>query len=291
MSKEKELNVSEALGFTDDLMFQNVMKDPVACRMLLQEVFPELDIQILNVSTQERIALNTNEKFSVLDVLVKDEQGRRYDMEMQVARKEDMDKRARYYLFKMMEDGFLRQGEEYENLTAAYVIFILPFDPKGKGLKRYSFVYTAREDPTVELNDGSEIIYLNTKGTKGKIRPGLNDLYRMIEGKPTSNGKFIKYIKKSMDSYRKTVEWRKHVMNTEEVAEAAKQLGMEKGLEEGRKKGMEEGRKEGLITGIFDLISVLKDYGETNQGILQHLKQKYGNTFSDDQLESFLKQS
>ena len=64
MSKEKELNVSEALGFTDDLMFQNVMKDPVACRMLLQEVFPELDIQILNVSTQERIALNTNEKFS-----------------------------------------------------------------------------------------------------------------------------------------------------------------------------------------------------------------------------------
>jgi hypothetical protein len=27
MSKEKELNVSEALGFTDDLMFQNVMRD------------------------------------------------------------------------------------------------------------------------------------------------------------------------------------------------------------------------------------------------------------------------
>lgn len=186
-----------------------------------------------------------------------------------------MDKRARQYLFKLMEDGFLRRRQEYEELHAAYVIFILPFDPKGKGLKRYSFVYTAKEDPSVELNDGSEIIYLNTKGAKGKVKPGLDDLYRLIEGKPTSNGKFISRVKETMNNYRRTEEWRKHVMNTEEVAEAAKQLGME----------------EGLITGVQNLISVLRDYGEDNQNILQQLKQKYGNTFSDKQLEDFLKQS
>ena len=40
-----------------------------------------------------------------------------------------------------------------------------------------------------------------------------------------------------------------------------------------------------------NLISVLRDYGENNQNILQRLKQKYGNTFSDEQLEDFLKQS
>lgn len=45
MSKEKELNVSEALGFTDDLMFQIVMRDPEICRMFLNEVLPHLDIQ------------------------------------------------------------------------------------------------------------------------------------------------------------------------------------------------------------------------------------------------------
>ena len=49
--------------------------------------------------------------------------------------------------------------------------------------------------------------------------------------------------------------------------------------------------KEGLITGVQNLISVLRDYGEDNQNILQQLKQKYGNTFSDKQLEDFLKQS
>jgi flagellar biosynthesis/type III secretory pathway protein FliH len=68
------------------------------------------------------------------------------------------------------------------------------------------------------------------------------------------------YTIKSMDNYRKTKEWRQHVMNTEEVAEVAKQIGM--------KKGLEEGRKEGLIAGVQNLISVLRDYGETNQQIL-----------------------
>ena len=33
-----------------------------------------------------------------------------------------------------------------------------------------------------------------------------------------------------------------------------------------------------------NLISVLRDYGEDNQNILQQLKQKYDNTFSDKQL-------
>ncbi len=279
MSKEKELNVSEALGFTDDLMFQNVMRDPEICRMFLNEVLPHLDIQDITVRTQERIAFNQEEKVSILDVLITDSRGRRYNVEMQVAHKADMDKRARQYLFKMMEDGFLRRKQEYGELHAAYVIFILPFDPKGKGLKRYTFVYTAKEDPSVELNDDSAIIYLNTKGTKGEIRPELDDLYRMIEGKPTSNGKLVSRIKKSMNNYRRTKEWRQHVMNTEEVAEAAKQLGME------------EGKKEGLITGIQNLISVMKDYGESNQGILQRLKQKYGKNFSEQELENFLKQS
>lgn len=162
------------------------------------------------------------DKVSILDVLITDSRGRRYNVEMQVAHKADMDKRARQYLFKMMEDGFLRRKQEYGELHAAYVIFILPFDPKGKSLKRYTFVYTAKEDPSVELNDDSALIYLNTKGTKGEIRPELDDFYRMIEGKPTSNGKLVSRIKKSMNNYRRTEEWRQHVMNTEEVADFVK---------------------------------------------------------------------
>ena len=56
------------------------------------------------------------DKVSILDVLITDSRGRRYNVKMQVAHKADMDKRARQYLFKMMEDGFLRRKQEYGEL-------------------------------------------------------------------------------------------------------------------------------------------------------------------------------
>lgn len=281
MKKQKKPDVAKLLGITDDLMFQNVMKDPVNCRMFLHEVLPDLDIQGLTVRTQERIAFNKEEKFSVLDVLIKDSQGRRYDIEMQVAPQKDLDKRARYYMYKMMEDGFLHQGEGYGELTAVYVIFVLPFDPKGKGLKRYTFTYSAREDKSVELNDESEIIYLNSKGEKGSVSQGLEDFYSLMEGKNTTNSEFIKRIKKTMDNYRKTEEWSEHVMNTEQIKEMALAQGVEQGLE--------QGRREARIFDIRKIVKILKRMNQSDEQILQELKQDYSDDFSDEELEKFLK--
>ena len=281
MKKQKKPDVAKLLGITDDLMFQNVMKDPVNCRMFLHEVLPDLDIQGLTVRTQERIAFNKEEKFSVLDVLIKGSQGRRHDIEMQVAPQKDLDKRARYYMYKMMEDGFLHQGEGYGELTAVYVIFILPFDHKGKGLKRYTFTYSAREDKSVELNDESEIIYLNSKGKKGSVSQGLEDFYSLMEGKRTTNSKFIKRIKKTMDNYRKTEEWSEHVMNTEQIKEMALAQGVEQGLE--------QGRREARIFDIRKIVKILKRMNQSDEQILQELKQDYSDDFSDEELEKFLK--
>lgn len=281
MKKQKKPDVAKLLGIIDDLMFQNVMKDPVNCRMFLHEVLPDLDIQGLTVRTQERIAFNKEEKFSVLDVLIKDSQGRRYDIEMQVAPQKDLDKRARYYMYKMMEDGFLHQGEEYGELTTVYVIFILPFDPKGKGLKRYTFTYSAREDTSVELNDESEIIYLNSKGKKGSVSQGLEDFYSLMEGKNTTNSEFIKRIKKTMDNYRKTEEWSEHVMNTEQIKEMALAQGVEQGLE--------QGRREARIFDIRKIVKILKRMNQSDEQILQELKQDYSDDFSDEELKKFLK--
>lgn len=281
MKKQKKPDVAKLLGIIGDLMFQNVMKDPVNCRMFLHEVLPDLDIQGLTVRTQERIAFNKEEKFSVLDVLIKDSQGRRYDIEMQVAPQKDLDKRARYYMYKMMEDGFLHQGEEYGELTAVYVIFILPFDPKGKGLKRYTFTYSAREDTSVELNDESEIIYLNSKGKKGSVSQGLEDFYSLMEGKNTTNSEFIKRIKKTMDNYRKTEEWSEHVMNTEQIKEMALAQGVEQGLE--------QGRREARIFDIRKIVKILKRMNQSDEQILQELKQDYSDDFSDEELKKFLK--
>jgi predicted transposase/invertase (TIGR01784 family) len=157
----------------------------------------------------------------------------------------------------------------------------LPFDPKGKGLKRYSFTYSAREDKSVELNDESEVIYLNSKGKKGDVSQGLDDFYSLMEGKSTTNSKFIKRIKKTMDNYRKTEEWSEHVMNTEQIKEMALAQGVEEGLE--------KGRKEATASAISKTVKMLKRMNQSNEQILQELKQDYSDKFSDKELEEFLK--
>lgn len=45
------------LGITDDVMFQNVMKNPDNCRMLLHEILPELKIEGLEFIVRKELSL------------------------------------------------------------------------------------------------------------------------------------------------------------------------------------------------------------------------------------------
>ena len=110
---------------------------------------------------------------------------------------------------------------------------------------------------------------------------GLKDFYSLMEGKSTTNGKFIKRIKKTMDNYRKTEEWSEHVMNTEQIKEMALAQGVEEGLE--------KGRKEATASAISKTVKMLKRMNQSNEQILQELKQDYSDEFSDKELEEFLK--
>lgn len=107
----------------------------------------------------------------------------------------------------------------------------------------------------------------------------LLNLVRLMKNLPVHGDELFDAAQRKINSINADPEWRVSIMDYE-----TKMLEREQ-------EGEEKGRKEGLITGVHYLISVLRDYGETNQGILQRLKQKYGNDFSDDQLKEFLKQN
>ena len=49
-------------------------------------------------------------------------------------------------------------------------------------------------------------------------------------------------------------------------------------------------KKVERITGIKKLIGALKDFGGTDQQILERLEQDYGDSFSKEQLEEFLRE-
>ncbi len=71
----------------------------------------------------------------------------------------------------------------------------------------------------------------------------------------------------------------------------AEEKGLKRGIEQGILQGKKEGKEKERITGIKKLIGALKDFDVTDQQILERLEQDYGDSFSKEQLEKFLKES
>ena len=92
---------------------------------------------------------------------------------------------------------------------------------------------------------------------------------------PVHGDKLFDKAQKRIESMNADPEWRDTIMDFETRMLEREQVG----------------EKKGLKTGALTLVASLKDVGCTSQQILQQLKQKYGNVFSDKQLEEFLKQS
>ncbi|MFR4967613.1 Rpn family recombination-promoting nuclease/putative transposase [Lactobacillus kalixensis] len=260
---ENDLKLSQ---ITDDVMFENVMKDKPTCKMLIEAILPDLHISRLEVHTQRRIKDNRKNHSSILDVWVKDDQGRQYDLEMQLGKKDAMDLRARYYLSRLDTES-LHTGENYEDLKAAYVIFICGFNPKGLGLKEYDFVYQCKQASSLALDTKTEIIYLNSKGIKGEVSRGIQDLFKMMNNQVPEQTQFTDQIKKRMIAYSETPEWRDHVMYVDALVDEAAKKSIQK------------------------IIKQFRSEGRDDQSTLDFLINIYGDQYSEADLKKFIEEA
>ena len=262
-----ELKLSQII---DDVMFENVMKDPDTCKLLIEAILPNLQISEIEVHTQTRIKDNRDNRSSILDVWVKDDLGRQYDLEMQLGQKGSMDLRARYYLSRLDTES-LHTGEDYEHLEAAYVIFICGFDPKGLGLKEYDFVYQCKQDPSLELDTKTEIIYLNSIGNKGEVSEDLQNLFDMMNDKDPSRTELTDKMMSRMIAYSQTPEWRDHEMYIDAVVDKA--VG------------------KANMQSIIRTVKNFKSSGRDDQYILDFLTDIYGDEYTKDELKKFIEEN
>ena len=131
-------------------------------------------------------------------------------------------------------------------------------------------------------------IIINSNGVPdGTETETLLNLVKLMKDLPVHGDKLFDKAQKRIESMNADPEWRDTIMDFETRMLEREQVGEKKGRKEGEKKGLQQGLKTGALT----LVASLKDVGCTSQQILQQLKQKYGNVFSDKQLEEFLKQS
>ena len=138
-TKEVTRRTLQDLTIRDNFMFAAVMMQEDNCKRLLEMVLG-IEIDRVEVSYEKSIIYNPECKGVRLDVYAKNADNTRYDVEMQVSGS-DLGKRIRYY-HSQMDMELLLSGQPYEELPAAYVIFVCNFDPFDR--KKYCYTFENR---------------------------------------------------------------------------------------------------------------------------------------------------
>ena len=131
-----------------------------ATEKMLRVILKNDKIKVISVCVQNFIQ-NLFGHSAQLDILAEDENGRRFNVEIQRADEGAPAKRARFYS-SSLDTVFLRAGHDYEELPESYVIFITENDVLNSNLPIYNIERVIKQNNT-DFNDGSHIIYVNSK--------------------------------------------------------------------------------------------------------------------------------
>lgn len=142
----------------DDFMTKCFEENKEATELVLRIVLEKADIQVENVITQYSMK-NIKGRSVRIDIYATDSQGKKYNIEIQRARKGAGAKRARYNS-SLIDSDILPAGVEVENLAETYVIFITETDVIGKDKPIYHIDRYIREAGEF-FDDGSHILYVN----------------------------------------------------------------------------------------------------------------------------------
>ena len=239
----------ESLTLADNFIFCKVMEDnPDVCKELL-EMLLEIKIDRIEKPVSERnFKVDFDSKGIRFDVYVKDGTGRCFDIEIQTANFINLSKRARYYQGLMDVDN-VQAGADYDVLKESYVIFLCLGDPFKKGLPVYTFSYRAKEDNSLQMNDGTTNIFFNAKEYDKMKSETLRSFFRFLCRQPPSSD-FTDKLSALIERVKTNPQWRHRYMTWEqEMKIQAKILGQEIGQKIGQKIGQEIGQKIGQEIG------------------------------------------
>ena len=134
-------------------------EDSIECvELVLRIILDKPDLKVTEVHTQ-RFLKNLTKRSVQLDIYAVDASDIRYNIEIQRDDKGAGVKRARYNS-SVLDTRILPSGDDTDNLTETYVIFITENDVIGKGMPVYPVERYILN--TGELfGDGSHILYVN----------------------------------------------------------------------------------------------------------------------------------
>ena len=252
----------DELTFTDDFMFREVMENhPEICQELAELLTGRKVLEVRLPEAQKEEKFLYKGRGVRFDIYFEDQANTVYDVEMQTVVRTSIKKRSRYYS-SMLDMDHLRQHMSYSELPDTYIVFICLDDPFHRDSVRYTFRETCEELPDLKLEDGSTIIFINSKGRDG-TSPELQDFLEYLNGRlPKSD--LTEAIDRAVRDQKEDERGRRKYMTLQEHYDIEHEDGVQEGIVRGRK----EGRKEGIAAGQKQMSLVLKnlfDAGKTDE--------------------------
>ena len=243
------------LTIADDFMFCKIMQDESICKQFLEMILAGQIGEIICLSPQNSVAAGIEAKSVRLDLLVKDETGKSYDIEMQVSNEHNLPKRMRYYQ-AAIDIAFLDKGVHYKALNDSYIIFVCLFDAIGKGKPLYTFENICIEDRQTLLQDGTKKVIINAEA------------FNKAEDKELKG--FLEYVKTGTvnTEYTGRIETMIHTVKNNE--QARQEYRFMSGFEmDAREEGRSEGFSDGSRQAKLETARILKQLGDSVKKIIQ----------------------
>ena len=275
----QELNerrlLSPKMDFVFQVLFGEVGNEEITKDFLeavLKEKITEIDLGKNPILRRTKV----KGKMGILDVIVEINKKEVCNIEMQIAKREDIKKRLLYYWGRAYTRN-LGKGEDYGELKRTIVILIAGFELDGLEELGYFTKWNLieRENRKQILTDDIEIDIIELpKIHNGNTEneDGLLEWLYFLEN-PESEG--VERIMKKNEGIKKAKEKLEEISSDiimqrladwEEAAErdaiSARKTAIKEGLKEGREEGLKEGREEGLKEGREEGIKEGKKEGK-----------------------------
>ena len=161
VTDEEKRQAIAKMTLKDDTFFCAVCKlFPQTAEYILRLILDKPGLRVISVETQsdERSLIGRS---LCLDILVEDENGKLYDIEVQRSDAGAVPERARYHS-AVLDSARLKKSQRFTDLPETCVIFITEGDPLGAGEKICHIERVILEKKRL-FNDREHIIYLSMK--------------------------------------------------------------------------------------------------------------------------------
>ena len=241
------------------------MQDEELCKELLSMILKNKIGKIVRLFKQQPIENQIASKGIRLDVMIEDDTGKLYDVEMQTTNEKNLAERMRYYQCAI-DNSAINKGGDYNDLPDTFIIFLCTFDYLKNDLPVYTIKPYCTETKQ-EFTDGTTKIIVNSTASQ-RAEENLKAFLSYMNGQ-TPITAFTKKLEEKVNETKEDEEKRREYMLLKSFEMDARRAGIQEGIVQGRSEGMQAGIAQGSYQTKLETAKILKQLGDSVQKIMQ----------------------